>query len=347
MRIAGAAEPPFDSLSGRDKAIRLRAAVRPALAAWGLEAATVETVGFDSNASYRVGSTGQAWFFLKIHDPSGCHPSEELDSISAWQNTLTCETGYRVPHVLPALSGALHSEITHRGVPGARVCTLEEWMPGRKVGDGGGRGFTRKLGRVQALMHARSGSADPGIGRGCRRFDRVFPWSRGPEGFCEEVLLFDIGRIPELDSVTCRLFEEAASIVQAGIDSLFGRDSGPVMIHCDMHPSNIRLCGGEPVILDFEDSMMGFPEQDIAVSLYYSRFRGGGEGLFEEFASGYETVSPWPFEDAFLLETLIAGRALLLANFVLAMKGPTGMELSREYIPLIADRIRGFLESTA
>jgi Ser/Thr protein kinase RdoA (MazF antagonist) len=344
MRPPEAVETPFESLPGLERARRLRAAVRPALAAWGIEPVTIETAGSGSNASYRVACPDSAYCFFKIHDPSCCHTAEELESISAWQNTLVGESSYRVPRVIPALSGELHAEILPHGVSGSRICTLEDWMPGRMVGDAAGTGFMRKLGRVQALMHERSRSAPPGTGRGCRRFDSVFPYARGSGGYREDILLFDANRIPELDRDTCRRFEEAAALVQAGIDSLFGSGPYPVMVHCDMHPSNIKLCGGEPVILDFEDSMMGYPQQDIAVSLYYSRYRGRHDGMFEAFASGYETVSPWPFEDAALLETLIAGRALLLANFVLAMKDPEGIELSHDYIPLIADRIRSFLE---
>ena len=43
------------------------------------------------------------------------------------------------------------------------------------------------------------------------------------------------------------------------------------MLHADLHNSNLKWCRGRLYVFDFDDSAIGVPMQDLAISAYYLR----------------------------------------------------------------------------
>jgi Ser/Thr protein kinase RdoA (MazF antagonist) len=68
--------------------------------------------------------------------------------------------------------------------------------------------------------------------------------------------------------------------------------------------------------LDFEDVMLGYPVQDIAITLYYGRQRDDYESLREAFAQGYTGIRMWPVDRDGRIETLMAARSVNFINYV-------------------------------
>ena len=64
--------------------------------------------------------------------------------------------------------------------------------------------------------------------------------------------------------------------------------------------------------------MWGWPIQDVATTLYYFHGDPDYRMLADAFAEGYRSVAPWPASDQSEIDTFLMGRALVLANFVLA-----------------------------
>jgi len=61
-----------------------------------------------------------------------------------------------------------------------------------------------------------------------------------------------------------------------------------------MHPGNAKLHGGKLGILDFDDSLWGFPIQDIGITLFHLARYAESEQLRQAFRAGYQRTRPWP-----------------------------------------------------
>jgi Ser/Thr protein kinase RdoA (MazF antagonist) len=94
------------------------------------------------------------------------------------------------------------------------------------------------------------------------------------------------------------------------------------VIHADLHQENVKVHRGRLRPLDFYEVIWGYPVQDIALTLYDLRYfadcRPYGYGaLREAFIAGYASRLPWPEQHRGQIDTLIAGRQLRRANWVL------------------------------
>ena len=69
-------------------------------------------------------------------------------------------------------------------------------------------------------------------------------------------------------------------------------------------------------MIDFEDVNLGYPVQDIAVSLMYGQERDGYNEWKIAFKKGYCSVRMWPSEDEKTIETLMAARVVMFINYV-------------------------------
>ncbi len=90
------------------------------------------------------------------------------------------------------------------------------------------------------------------------------------------------------------------------------------LLHGDFHPWNVKVRQSRIAAFDFEDLMWGWPIQDVATTLYYFHGDPDYRMLADAFAEGYRSVAPWPASDQSEIDTFLMGRALVLANFVLA-----------------------------
>ena len=89
-----------------------------------------------------------------------------------------------------------------------------------------------------------------------------------------------------------------------------------ILIHGDLHFWNVHLHRGKLYAIDFEDIMLGYPLQDVAVTLSYGREREGYPAWKEAFYQGYSSIREWPVKDQAQMETLIAARSVMFINYV-------------------------------
>jgi hypothetical protein len=66
--------------------------------------------------------------------------------------------------------------------------------------------------------------------------------------------------------------------------------------------------------------MWGYPEQDIAISLYYVRNHPRYANLYNSFREGYQTVARWPLRDPRDLYPHFVGRILMFANYIVKLE---------------------------
>jgi len=122
-------------------------------------------------------------------------------------------------------------------------------------------------------------------------------------------------------------------------EKLYSDEEGQILIHGDLHYWNIHVFRGELYIMDFEDVMLGYPVQDIAITLYYGRGREEYASLREAFKRGYTRIRPWPIERTGQIEILIAARSVNFINYVALIEPSPG-----EYITEKCDELIQYLE---
>ena len=107
----------------------LQAAAHAALAAYGLADAPFTEVSTSYNTVCRVDAPGGP-LALRIGPHRSVHHPGAPAAERAFLDELTAR-GAAVPRVLPAADGDASVTVEVADLPGARVCMLLEWVPGR------------------------------------------------------------------------------------------------------------------------------------------------------------------------------------------------------------------------
>ena len=145
--------------------------------------------------------------------------------------------------------------------------------------------------------------------------------------------LFPPPRIALIDRVIAVVDEEFDRLF-ADQDSANSHSWGFALLECPCLPE------GSFTSLDFEDVMLGYPVQDVAVTLYYGRGRDDYPDLREAFKNGYTSMRAWPVERSGQLETLMAARSVNFINYV-ARIDPS----PEDYIQARCTELKAFLEN--
>jgi Ser/Thr protein kinase RdoA (MazF antagonist) len=114
-------------------------------------------------------------------------------------------------------------------------------------------------------------------------------------------------------------------------------------LHADLHQWNVRVHRGELSALDFDDTMIGHPVQDVAITFYYVQTHPEFAALRSAFQVGYENLRPWPVESEAQFETLLVWRALDLLNFVIYTDNPDIQQELPGFMERTEGRVRRFL----
>ena len=190
------------------------------------------------------------------------------------------------------------------------------WVPGQDLGREMRAEYYRQLGALTAQLHNHAEQFAPPPGFALRKMDIVFPFDHG--NFLEKAS-DPLGLVTSERRI---LFESVAVRVKEVLDTLYASSHPPFVLHADLHQWNIRVHRGQVSALDFDDSMIGHPVQDIAITYYYIQAHPDYVALKDAYRTGYETLRPWPVADEAQLATLIAWRELDLLNFGLYTDNP-------------------------
>ena len=109
---------------------------------------------------------------------------------------------------------------------------------------------------------------------------------------------------------------DVAAAAEAVLQALVQSPQQRILIHGDLHPWNVHLVRQRFVVLDFEDVLLGYPVQDIAITFAALRRYADAAQLQRAFEAGYYRVRAWPVETATQLTALKAARDLMMLNYV-------------------------------
>lgn len=295
----------FTELTRRGKTGRYRKVAEEALKAYPLR---LESLRFISSGSKPVfaADTDSGRYAVKFHNPAE-HKFPQMLGELKFLSHIARVSGLDVETPLTNRKGKLVTEVMSPLLPEPAFVAVCRWVPGRALANLISVPAYRNLGRCAALLHKASRSFRPGRTFSILTNDRVFYWDR------EAILsLEDKKLLPERRQ---ELFRKGARLVDREIKRTW-RGRKPMVIHNDLHPSNVKIHKGGLSIFDFEDVTWGFPEQDIGTAIYHVRFERDYPRLLEGFRDGYEQVLDWPFRSGRQLELLVAARLLMFANYV-------------------------------
>jgi Ser/Thr protein kinase RdoA (MazF antagonist) len=329
----------FYQLTNRGRALRLRKMALAALERYDLDVNRVQLLSNDMNGIFRLEMAGGEKAVLRISVPGDVgHSLEAINSEMVWLAALRRETDLNVPRPFTTRDGALVTTVQVPGVPEARHCVVFSWVKGVDLADRPSPENWYKLGEFASRLHDHGLAFKPPKDFDINQYDKVFP-------FQEPVVIFDDAHRHIITPGRREVFQETVDRVQAALDRLKAGPDEMGVIHGDLHQWNTRVYRGQISALDFEDLMWGYAVQDIAVTFFYIREHSEYLTLRAAFKEGYTSCRVWPERRPGVIDTFIAGRVLVLANYILEDPSPDYRTASPEYIEIWERHLRSYLDN--
>ena len=299
---------PYDELTFRGKILRLRKLCIQALEDYPIEVARVRYLTTESTTMFRVDARdGQKYVFRLYSEADSSLAENEAEMF--WLSALARETELPVVQPVARSDGAYLSFVSVAGVPEERRCALYRWVPGVPLEEHVSPKTFGQLGVLMARLHNHAeGLRVPSRIRP-KRWDRVFYFPG------EQVVYHRPEYAHLFTAEQARRLDQACALLDPFLAGLYGRGAQPFIIHGDLNLWNVHIYRGKLYLLDFEDMVMGFPEQDIAICLYYLRVRADYAELADAFQAGYASVRAWPSLGESDLHKLWAARMVNFANY--------------------------------
>jgi Ser/Thr protein kinase RdoA (MazF antagonist) len=229
-----------------------------------------------------------------------------------WLEALARDTDIGAPVPLRAPDGDAFVRAFAEGVSGPIRCTLMSWIPGVSLGRRLSVTTLTQMGALFARMHAHGAAFVPPEGFTTRHMNTYLARE-------ELNVLFGPECLAALPHESQELLALTRAKVDAAFESRYAAPEGLRVIHNDLWHDNIKLHRGRLRPLDFEDTLWGYPVQDIAMA-WLDLMDSVASGLYEPytdaFRAGYESHTPWPERFAGEVDLFEAGRMLWVANYV-------------------------------
>jgi Ser/Thr protein kinase RdoA (MazF antagonist) len=326
----------FSSLSSRAQVARLKILALQMLESYGLQTPKLKLLSHGYNTIFRVDTENRKFAFRL-----GVNSLRSLENVKAelaWLQALTRETDLIVPKPIATLNGKWIVSQDLDGVPRAIHCVLFEWLSGSDVLEEDlSSELVEHFGRITAQLHNHASSFK--LSADCNLFDmrKVI--------FTEKNSLWDNTHPQWLPKNRLEIFKEVHARVQVVLDRVYSSDMPPMILHADLHEGNFKQNRKRLTIFDFDDCALGYPVQDVAVTFYSLSNENDYQENREAFKRGYSSLRPWLPEFDSVIEALIAGRSLILANDVLQSLNPEWHAIAPSFFERSEKRLRIFLDS--
>ncbi len=329
----------FYELTARGRALRLRRVALSALECYDLDVRRMSLLTNGTNCIFRIDTQGGKKFALRVCLAGAiAHSLEQIRSEMMWLDALGRETDLLIPAPLLTRDGALMTTVEAPGVPEPRHVMIFSWIPGGDIAEQLTLENVARYGAFAAQLHMHGAAFQPPPDFSIVSYDRTFY-------FQEPELLLKAER-PDIISPDCHaVFQVATDRVRLAIESLKASGEPLRVLHGDLHIWNVKAYRGQVGAFDFEDLTLGWPVQDIAITLYYLHGRENYPQLLEAFRRGYTTHAPWPERESGEIDTFIVGRALTLANTLLNDHTPEWQAIIPDFMIRSERRIEALLDN--
>ena len=325
---------PFDQLTPRGQARRLRQLALKTLEAYSLAVRRMRLLIVDTNTLFRVEAEDGRKYALRICRP-GEHTLTEIEAEMTWLQALNAGTDVPVPKPVLNKNGRPITTTQIEGVPGVRHGVLFDWIPGRPLEERLSPKTYYQLGQIAAQLHTFAESYTSPDNFHPMTWNRIFYYGAEP------VVIFEEANQHFFSAEQMSIIKQVRTYAEAELERLFAQPQSPIILHGDMHMWNVHVYRGKLFVLDFEDTMWGYPVQDVAITLMYGRFRDDYPSLRAAYHEGYSSLRPWPVQHPHQIATLIAARTVMFINYV-THKMPGD---APDYIKGACERLQTYLES--
>jgi Ser/Thr protein kinase RdoA (MazF antagonist) len=321
----------FADLTERSQILRLHKDAALVLEQYPIRVARLRCINHGFNTTFRVEGADGRKYALRINVNSR-RSEAGLIAETAWLEALHRDTDLVLPKIVPRKDGALISRLESPTLGRSTFAVLFEWLPGRDLGSKATPEQLFALGAATARLHQH--------GKHYALPKGATLWS-GRSVCLDSKLTLPTHPMPEAwREVFTTVYNNAETALQA----LYARDK-PHPIHADLHLWNVKSVRGQLSIFDFDDSVLGLPVQDLAISAFYFRRITGGESLENALLEGYQSIQPLPKFSSFEYESQIAARQYLLANDLLHNENAELKAISAKYLETSLGRLQKYLET--
>ncbi len=299
-----------------------------ALNFYPLKVKEIRLINNEYNATFKVVTNDNQQFALRININSP-RTIENLKAEVFWVNHLYLDGRVNVAKPMQTNEGDLFISIQNEFAGREVNCVLYSWLPGIELDDEPDLIQVKALGKAMALMHQVAKDFHLPADSKLPVLDDVMWWT-------EDFLLSDKS---VLDQESKDLISQALQIIDAHIKALY-IETTPIVIHADLHGGNVLWNSNSLSVLDFDDSGIGLPVQDLATAIYYLDTPEQDAALRE----GYSAVAPLPEMSDRDLEVFTIQRRIILLNYLYETKNEEHRALIPDYLEESLRRIKNFLK---
>jgi Ser/Thr protein kinase RdoA (MazF antagonist) len=301
----------FEQLTDRGQAKRLKSLVIRALDQYDMKVSDIQLVGLFTNAVFRLRTKSGRSYIMRVCQP-GWRTKSDLISEIIWLQALSRDTDIRIPEPIPARNGEFFVETLVEGVPEVRRCVVLSWLPGALLATKLNEKNLYQMGVLFARLHEHGAVFVPPDGFTKRKMDSIYARD-------EPDVLFNEASQDAFMPETKVVLRQTDARVKEAFAQLYRVPQGLQVIHNDLHHENIKIYYGHLYPFDFEDTIWGYPVQDVAMGLQDLMVdvdRDEYEPYQNAFREGYESLRNWPEHYEGQIDTFRAGRMLWVANYV-------------------------------
>jgi Ser/Thr protein kinase RdoA (MazF antagonist) len=327
---------PLKSLTLRSQVLRLRKLATRALEQYDLDISSFHLLGWYTNLLFRVHTKQRVSYVLRVCCP-GWRTETDIRSEVMWLQAIYQETDISAPRPIPTRNGEFIIDAPLPGIPDFGRCVLMSWIPGVPLAKHLTETNLEKMGILFARLHEYSMRFSPPPGFTQRRMDHYL--ARG-----EENVLFQEDILAEFNKKERDILLKTKYRVEEAFRQIYANPVGLRVIHNDLWHGNIKIFHSRLFPLDFEDTIWGYPVQDIAMAmqdLMTDVSPEEFESLQAAFRRGYESLLSWPETYQSQMDTFRAGRILWVANYVAGHE----FQYLNQHITKLAPQLQRFLET--
>ena len=306
----------------------LREAAQRLVEQYGFPVQSIELRNFGFNATFRLHSRRNRQFGLRINVNSARSRANLMAEV-AWLEAIASSTEILAPRPVRNRAGDVTSSTTVDGR--GFEALVYEWMEGPVVGDRIGRPTAVELGVAMATLHDHALSL---------RLPRSAEFPKLTSLFWNQPDRLHVAGTP-LNAVQLRVLDRVCTDVHDVMNMVLAMDRHRP-IHSDLHGGNLLRSAGRLGIIDFDDSGIGVPVQDIGVAAFYA---DGSPRFLEHLYEGYASVRPLPDVSDDTIHALMAHRNLVLLNDLLGNQTADLRNLLPKYIRRSVTRLRHYRDT--
>lgn len=299
-----------------------------ALESYPLDVKEILLINNEYNATFKVIVSDGEQFALRVNINSPRTP-ENLKAEVSWVNHLHKDGRVKVAKPITSSEGSLFVSIQHEHSARDLHCVLYSWLPGSELEDEPELIQLKALGEAMAQMHLAGRDFQLPADSNLPLLDDVMWWT-------EDFLL---SKRSVLDQEAKDLVSHTLRVIDSHIKSLYV-EATPIVIHADLHGGNVLWDVNSLSVLDFDDSGIGLPVQDLATAIYYLDTPEQDEALRE----GYATIAPVPEMSDRDLEVFLIQRRVILLNYLYETTNEDHRAMIPEYLEESLRRIKKFLQ---